>query len=182
MKDEHCFIHRIYLIKQDEHCFISADRIVTKYRNDPWKMKIISRHFYLEKVYDDSTSDQPKLRQRYRNSFSDIISYSQRVQDSNADNDSDAKSHSDAPHSNHHDDFEDKLNGDSYDGSRNELSGRKSNKEFKKSPVSVLRHHYFQIQRNRLSFCIQLDGSNILYYCLLASYCIQRASGDRGLV
>lgn len=34
---------------------VSNDRIVNKYRDDPWTMQHVNRHFYTEKVFDDST-------------------------------------------------------------------------------------------------------------------------------
>ncbi|KAH1267788.1 hypothetical protein GmHk_01G002920 [Glycine max] len=44
---------------------------VTKYQNDPLLMRLISKHLYLERIFDDSTSNNPTLRWRYRNFFSD---------------------------------------------------------------------------------------------------------------
>lgn len=37
----------------------------------------MSRHFYLEEVFDDSTSDKPNFRWRYRSFFDDNITYDQ---------------------------------------------------------------------------------------------------------
>ncbi|KAJ4722482.1 Mitochondrial intermediate peptidase [Melia azedarach] len=67
-----------------------ANIIVNKYRDDPWRMQLISKHFYSEKVYDDSVLDQPKIRWRYRNYFSDNVAHSQRTHE----NDSHGESHS----------------------------------------------------------------------------------------
>ncbi|KAE8726470.1 hypothetical protein F3Y22_tig00006753pilonHSYRG00053 [Hibiscus syriacus] len=53
-----------------------ANIILKKYRDDPWKMRIISKHFYLEEVFDDSASGQ-RLRWRYRNFFGDIVDQDQ---------------------------------------------------------------------------------------------------------
>ncbi|XWS13513.1 hypothetical protein CRYUN_Cryun36dG0043600 [Craigia yunnanensis] len=57
-----------------------ANIIVKKYRHDPGKMQLISKHFYLEEVFDDSTSE-PKLRWRYRNFFTDNINQDQGTHD-----------------------------------------------------------------------------------------------------
>ncbi|KAL5852737.1 hypothetical protein ACOSQ3_007855 [Xanthoceras sorbifolium] len=70
----------------------AANIIVNKYRDDPWRMKLISKHFYSEKVYDDSNSDQPKLRWRYKNYFSDDVVRYQGTHES----DSQGESHSDS--------------------------------------------------------------------------------------
>ncbi|XP_047332106.1 uncharacterized protein LOC124935731 [Impatiens glandulifera] len=43
--------------------------ILENHTNDPWLMQLINKHFYVEKVYDDSSSRQPKLRWRYRNFY-----------------------------------------------------------------------------------------------------------------
>ncbi|KAH1091444.1 hypothetical protein J1N35_018701 [Gossypium stocksii] len=53
-----------------------ANIIVKKYRHDPWKMRLISKHFYLEEVFDDSTSG-PNVRWRYRNFFGDNVDQDQ---------------------------------------------------------------------------------------------------------
>lgn len=73
--------------------YISHDRIVNKYQHNPWRMQLISNHFYSEQVFDDSTPDKPKLRWRHRNFFGDIATHSQEthddpVIDSQNDNDS----------------------------------------------------------------------------------------------
>lgn len=54
-----------------------ANIIVRKYHHDPGKKRLLAKHFYSEQVFDDSTSDQPRLRWRYRNSFSDVAAYGQ---------------------------------------------------------------------------------------------------------
>ncbi|KAF8392371.1 hypothetical protein HHK36_022713 [Tetracentron sinense] len=56
-----------------------ANLILTKHRDDPWKMHLINKHFYTEKVFDDSSLDQPLSRWRHRNVFSDNVSRSQRT-------------------------------------------------------------------------------------------------------
>lgn len=92
-------------------------------------MQLISKHFYSEKVYDDSVLDQPKIRWRYRNYFSDNVAHSQRTHEndshgeshSGSQNKSQAEAHSEA-HSDIHND-----------------SGRKKNDVGSKHvPVSIL--------------------------------------------
>lgn len=64
-------VHDQYLFS---HC-----SVVTRYHNDPRAMQYISKHFFYEEVFDDSTSDRPKIRWRYRNFFSDDVAHSQRT-------------------------------------------------------------------------------------------------------
>lgn len=52
---------------------------MTKYHNDPRTMQHISKHFFYEEVFDDSTLDRPKIRWRYRNFFSDDVAHAQRT-------------------------------------------------------------------------------------------------------
>ncbi|KAJ0034958.1 hypothetical protein Pint_24797 [Pistacia integerrima] len=82
-----------------------ANIIFNKYRDDPWRMQLISKHFYSEKVYDDSTSDQPKLRWRYKNYFNDNVAYGQRTQESDSYGDSHTDSHNNS-HNEAHSDFQ----------------------------------------------------------------------------
>ncbi|XP_023527180.1 uncharacterized protein LOC111790494 isoform X1 [Cucurbita pepo subsp. pepo] len=56
-----------------------ANIVVTKYHNDPRTMQHISKHFFYEEVFDDSTLDRPKIRWRYRNFFSDDVAHAQRT-------------------------------------------------------------------------------------------------------
>ncbi|KAL5098618.1 hypothetical protein RYX36_002945 [Vicia faba] len=72
-----------------------ANIMVTKYQNDPSLMKLISKHFYSERIYDDSTSNTPKLRWRYRNFFSDNAINGKRTHDHGSYNTSD-DSHNDS--------------------------------------------------------------------------------------
>ncbi|KAK7308045.1 hypothetical protein VNO77_41636 [Canavalia gladiata] len=58
-----------------------ANILVTKYQSDPSVMQLISKHFYSERIFDDSTSNNPKLRWRYRNFFSDNAVHSHRNHD-----------------------------------------------------------------------------------------------------
>ncbi|KAM7488586.1 hypothetical protein LguiB_026070 [Lonicera macranthoides] len=53
-----------------------ATIMLKKYRDDPMTIKLVSKHFYSERVYDESSSDQPKLRWRYRNASGDNIAHS----------------------------------------------------------------------------------------------------------
>ncbi|XP_027165059.1 uncharacterized protein LOC113765171 [Coffea eugenioides] len=48
--------------------------MLQKYQDDPTIMQRISKHFYSEEVYDDS-SDRPRLRWRFRNSFGENAAY-----------------------------------------------------------------------------------------------------------
>ncbi|XP_031252807.1 uncharacterized protein LOC116110722 [Pistacia vera] len=82
-----------------------ANIIFNKYRDDPWRMQLISKHFYSEKVYDDSTSDQPKLRWRYKNYFNDNVAYGQRTQESDSYGDSHTDCHNNS-HNEAHSDFQ----------------------------------------------------------------------------
>lgn len=64
--------------------FFPKCRILRKYGDDSTPMQLITKHFYSEKVFDDSSSDQPKIRWRYRNFFSDNVAFSQRTHNSDA--------------------------------------------------------------------------------------------------
>ncbi|KAL7220434.1 hypothetical protein ACSBR2_013337 [Camellia fascicularis] len=59
-------------------------RILKRYQNDPRTMQLVSKHFYSEKVFDDSSTDQPKIRWRYRNFFGDNVANSQRTHGSDS--------------------------------------------------------------------------------------------------
>lgn len=48
--------------------------MLQKYQHDPTRMQRISKHFYSEEVYDDS-SDRPRLRWRFRNFFEENAAY-----------------------------------------------------------------------------------------------------------
>lgn len=43
------------------------------YRDDPWRMRLLSKHFYSEEVFDDTTPDRSKLKWRYRSFYSDGV-------------------------------------------------------------------------------------------------------------
>ncbi|PIA31733.1 hypothetical protein AQUCO_04900197v1 [Aquilegia coerulea] len=51
-------------------------------------MQHIRKHFYLENVFDDFTSERPKIRWRQRNYFSDNVAFSQRSHDNDTNDDS----------------------------------------------------------------------------------------------
>ncbi|OVA15500.1 hypothetical protein BVC80_9035g14 [Macleaya cordata] len=59
-----------------------AKILLTKHRDNPWTMKIIKKHFYPEKVFDDSSLDKPISRWRFRNYYGDSAAESQRSNDS----------------------------------------------------------------------------------------------------
>ncbi|CAL5337654.1 unnamed protein product [Camellia sinensis] len=62
----------------------SIQGILKRYQNDPRTMQLVSKHFYSEKVFDDSSTDQPKIRWRYRNFFGDNVANSQRTHGSDS--------------------------------------------------------------------------------------------------
>lgn len=72
------------------------DRMVTKYQNDPSLMQLISKHFYSERIFDDSTSNTPKLRWRYRNFYSDNVVHGNRTHDHDSHDESQGNSHNDS--------------------------------------------------------------------------------------
>ncbi|KAL5541551.1 hypothetical protein UlMin_009261 [Ulmus minor] len=107
--------------------------MVTKYWNDPWRMRLISKHFYSERVYDDSTSDLPKIRWRYRNFYSDNVPDSHRTHESDSHSDSQGHSHSDSQG-----DYNINSQSDSHttrDDTRNDSDKRKFNYVSKQVPV-----------------------------------------------
>lgn len=65
--------------------------IMRRYQNDPWSMRLISKHFYSERVFDDLAPEQPKIRWRYRNFFDDNVALRQRTQESESYGDTDSK-------------------------------------------------------------------------------------------
>ncbi|CAJ2650946.1 unnamed protein product [Trifolium pratense] len=116
-----------------------ANIMVTKYQNDPSLMNLISKHFYSERIYDDSTSNTPKLRWRYRNFFSDNAINGNRAQDHDSYNDSHDKSQG-----NSHNDSYDKSQGysDSFENSpgksENITDGKRTTRATKQKFVSIL--------------------------------------------
>lgn len=55
-----------------------------KYKHDTRRMKNVTKLFYSEEVFDDSTSNQPKIRWRSRNFFSDNVDNGQKTQESDS--------------------------------------------------------------------------------------------------
>ena len=89
-------------------------------------MKHISKLFYSEEVFDDSTSDQPKIRWRHRNFYSDNVDSGQRTQESDSNGDSHGVSHG--------------VNSNIQSGSRvtrTESDRTKVDPEPKQAPVSI---------------------------------------------
>ncbi|KAK7308850.1 hypothetical protein RJT34_05133 [Clitoria ternatea] len=73
-----------------------ANIMVTKYQNDPLVMQLISKHFYSERIFDDSTSNSPKLKWRYRNFFSDKAAHDHTTHDYGSYDKSQDGSHNDS--------------------------------------------------------------------------------------
>lgn len=46
--------------------------MLKKHQNDPWVQKRVSKYFYPEIVYNDSSVDRAFYRWRYRNAFGDL--------------------------------------------------------------------------------------------------------------
>ncbi|KAI4373940.1 hypothetical protein MLD38_011997 [Melastoma candidum] len=91
-----------------------AKIVVRKYHRDPSRIQQISRHFYAEQVFDDSASDLPKLRWRYRSFFSDSSAAMQRNQDNDDQHGNNDQPYGGAnsqnPHNNISDNLENKSN------------------------------------------------------------------------
>ncbi|KAE8077057.1 hypothetical protein FH972_015662 [Carpinus fangiana] len=104
-----------------------ANILVTKYQDDPQKMQLISKHFYSEKVFDDS--DQPKLRWRYRNFFSDNAAHGQRTHEGDSPSNSENNSYGNYPGDSHKDsqtDAHSKVHGNSHNDSDSQRTNFKS--------------------------------------------------------
>ncbi|KAK6929946.1 hypothetical protein RJ641_004040 [Dillenia turbinata] len=67
-----------------------ANIIIKNYQNDQWRMRLISKHFYTEEVFDDSTLDKPNLRWRQRRFFVDGITASQNTHENDSHQDADS--------------------------------------------------------------------------------------------
>jgi len=98
--------------------------MVTKYQNDPSVMKLMSKHFYLEKIFDDS-SNNPKLRWRHRNLFNDKEVHLHRIHDHDSYDKSQDQSRTDS-------------NDTSQGRSDNVTNSKKTNIETKHTFVSIL--------------------------------------------
>ncbi|XP_061991469.1 uncharacterized protein LOC133709671 [Rosa rugosa] len=111
-----------------------ATIMVTKHQNDRQRMQLISKQFYCEEVFDDSTSERPKIRWRYRNYFSDNIAHGQRTHDSDSYSNSPADSDS-VPHGDYHNSFD----GDSQDtqsDTQNDSNKRRINFDPRRVPMN----------------------------------------------
>lgn len=53
---------------------VLADIMLKKYSDDPWVLRRLSKHFYLEEVYEDSSADKPKCRWHSRYFYGDSAS------------------------------------------------------------------------------------------------------------
>ncbi|XP_073301549.1 uncharacterized protein [Primulina huaijiensis] len=51
-----------------------ADIMLKRYRYDPWVLQRLSKHFYLEEVYEDSSADKPKFLWQSRYFYGDPAS------------------------------------------------------------------------------------------------------------
>ncbi|KAI4317852.1 hypothetical protein L6164_025684 [Bauhinia variegata] len=67
-----------------------AHILVTKFPDDPKTMQLIPKHFFSEKVFDDS-NDHPKLRWRNRNFYSDNVVHGQNIGDHDSRDDSNSE-------------------------------------------------------------------------------------------
>ncbi|KAK9076916.1 hypothetical protein SSX86_005251 [Deinandra increscens subsp. villosa] len=67
-----------------------ANIMLKRYPNHPMTTKLVSKRFYCENVFDDSTSDIPKSRWRFRNTFVESPPHPQRT-DNHESYDHDAK-------------------------------------------------------------------------------------------
>lgn len=95
----------------------------------------MSKHFYSERVFDDTTSDQPKIRWRYRNFFSDQVARGQSSNESNSRGDSQGDYGSDS-----HSDYNSNTHsgsGGAHPDARKDSESRKFNFEPKQAPVST---------------------------------------------
>ncbi|KAJ9550442.1 hypothetical protein OSB04_014487 [Centaurea solstitialis] len=57
-----------------------ASLMLQRHPNHPVTRNLIPKHFYCEKVFDESTSDMPKSRWRYRNNFVESAAHPQRTE------------------------------------------------------------------------------------------------------
>ena len=66
-------------------------RMLKRYPNYPLTTKLISKRFYCENVFDDTTSDIPKSRWRFRNNFVESAAHPQQRTENHESYDHDAK-------------------------------------------------------------------------------------------
>lgn len=111
--------------------------MVTKYHDKPSVMQLISKHFYSERLFDDSTSNTPKFRWRYRNFYSDNVVHGQTTHDPDSYDKSQGDSHNDSYEKSQGDSLND-SSGKSKSKSENVTGSKKSNLETKQIFVSIL--------------------------------------------
>lgn len=68
-----------------------ANIMLKRYPNYPLTTKLISKRFYCENVFDDTTSDIPKSRWRFRNNFVESAAHPQQRTENHESYDHDAK-------------------------------------------------------------------------------------------
>ncbi|XP_057450256.1 uncharacterized protein LOC130741390 [Lotus japonicus] len=107
-----------------------ANIMVTKYHDKPSVMQLISKHFYSERLFDDSTSNTPKFRWRYRNFYSDNVVHGQTTHDPDSYDKSQGDSHNDSYEKSQGDSLND-SSGKSKSKSENVTGSKKSNLETK---------------------------------------------------
>ncbi|KAL8486422.1 hypothetical protein ACS0TY_023203 [Phlomoides rotata] len=54
-----------------------ANIMLSKHHDNPWVQRLVSKHFYPEEVYVDSSTDKPVFRWRYRNFSGEYVNHSQ---------------------------------------------------------------------------------------------------------
>lgn len=113
-----------------------ANIMAKKYGDDPSKMKILSKHFYSEKVYDDSVSG-PKLRWRFRNFFSDHGTLDHKTNDDDSYGHSQGNNDSQTPSHSHSDSQPDSFN-KTHLGSKQSLVSASSNSMSESDPLDSL--------------------------------------------
>ncbi|XP_031483121.1 uncharacterized protein LOC116252755 isoform X1 [Nymphaea colorata] len=55
-----------------------AKLILTKYQDDPWRMQLVKKHFYSERVFNDANPEKPLSRWRQRHFFGDTNTHKPR--------------------------------------------------------------------------------------------------------
>ncbi|KAK9139907.1 hypothetical protein Scep_009588 [Stephania cephalantha] len=58
-----------------------ATLLLSRHWENPWRIRLLTKYFYLEEVFDDSNADQPKLRWRHRNFYGDTLAQNLRSYD-----------------------------------------------------------------------------------------------------
>ncbi|KAG7996431.1 hypothetical protein I3843_01G158900 [Carya illinoinensis] len=125
------WVDRVFARTGDRMQFELAKIILTKYQHDPWRMKLISKHFYPEEVFDDTDPDQPKQLWRYRNRSNDFIrgqSAHESDSPSYSKSDSNSNYHADS-HKNHTNSYN-----TTHSDPRDDSDSKRSNSESKQVP------------------------------------------------